>query len=114
LAATGVEPIFSAYYYDCTVLTALAAEKAKSDDPVKMKQAFAANTHGAVKCNTFADCKKALDARKTIQYQGASAVFPRMNDFGKLEPKAGAYEVWTFDAAAKDVVEPPETQIRIK
>jgi branched-chain amino acid transport system substrate-binding protein len=30
--ATGVEPIFSAHYYDCTILTALAAEKAKSDD----------------------------------------------------------------------------------
>lgn len=112
-AATGVDPIFSAYYYDCTVLTALAAERARSDDPVKMKRAFAANTRGKVKCNTFADCKKALDEKKTIQYQGASAVFPRMNDFGKFEPRAGAYEVWAFDAGARDVVEPPETQIKV-
>jgi branched-chain amino acid transport system substrate-binding protein len=112
-AATGVDPAFSAYYYDCTVLTALAAEKAKSDDPNKMKRVFAANTRGKVKCNTFADCKKALDDKKTIQYQGASAVYPRMNDFGKFEPGAGAYEVWAFDASAADVVEPPETQIRV-
>ncbi|HEY3095752.1 MAG TPA: ABC transporter substrate-binding protein [Acidimicrobiia bacterium] len=112
-AATGLEPVFSAYYYDCTILSALAAEKAKSDDPVKFKQEFAANTRGKVKCTTFADCKAALDRKQTIQYQGASAVFPRMNDFGKFEPGAGAYEVWAFDASARDVVEPPETQIRI-
>jgi branched-chain amino acid transport system substrate-binding protein len=112
-AATGVDPVFSAYYYDCTILTALAAEKARSDDPAKMKRAFAANTRGKVKCDTFADCKQALDDKKTIQYRGASAVFPRMNDFGQFEPRAGAYEVWGFDAGARDIVEPPETQIKV-
>jgi branched-chain amino acid transport system substrate-binding protein len=112
-AATGVDPVFSAYYYDCTVLTALAAEKAKSDDPNEMKQAFADNTRGKVKCNTYAGCKQALDDKKTIQYQGASAVFKNMNKFGSFEPRAGAYEVWAFDANARDVVEPPDTQIRV-
>lgn len=112
-AATGVDPAFSAYYYDCTNLTALAAEKAKSDEPDKMKKAFAANTRGKVKCNTYADCQQALDEKKTIQYQGASAVFRHMNKFGKFEPRAGAYEVWAFDADARDVVEPPETQIKV-
>jgi branched-chain amino acid transport system substrate-binding protein len=112
-AATGVDPIFSAYYYDCTMLTALAAEKAKSDDPAKMKQAFAANTRGKVKCNTFATCKAALDDKKTIEYQGASAVFKNMNKFGKFQPRAGAYEIWSYGADARSVTEPPETQIRI-
>jgi branched-chain amino acid transport system substrate-binding protein len=112
-AATGIDPIFSAHYYDCTILTALAAEKAKSDSPDKMKQVFAANTRGTVKCNTFADCKKALDQRKTIQYEGASASFKNMNEFGKFQPNAGVFEVWSFDAAAKDVTAPPDTQIRI-
>jgi branched-chain amino acid transport system substrate-binding protein len=112
-AATGVDPLFSAYYYDCTILTALAAEKARSDDPAKMKRTFAANTRGKVKCDAFADCKKALDDKKAIQYRGASAVFPRMNDFGKFEPRAGTYEVWAFDAGARDIVEPPETQIKV-
>jgi branched-chain amino acid transport system substrate-binding protein len=110
--ATGVEPIFSSYYYDCTILTALAAEKAKSDDPAKMKKAFAANTRGRVKCNTYADCKKALDEKKTIQYVGASATFKNMNKFGAFEPTAGAYEVWSYDAGAKDVTQ-PDAQIRI-
>jgi branched-chain amino acid transport system substrate-binding protein len=113
-AATGLEPVFSAFYYDCTILTALAAEKAKSDDPDKMKLAFAANTRGKVKCKTYADCKAALDDKKTIQYEGASATFKNMNKFQKFEPTAGVYEVWSYDGTGNDITEPPETQIRIE
>jgi branched-chain amino acid transport system substrate-binding protein len=112
-AATGVASIFSAYYYDCTILTALAAEKAKSDDPAKIKDVFAANTRGKNKCNSYAECKALLDQGKTIEYQGASAVFPHMNKFGKFEPNAGAYEIWSFDDAGRDVVQPTDPQIRI-
>lgn len=111
--ATGIEPIYSSFYYDCTVLTALAAERAKSDDPAKMKKVFAANTKGKEQCRTFADCKRLLDAGKTISYQGASAAFKHMNKFGTFEPNAGVYEVWTFDETGRDVTAPPETQIRI-
>lgn len=111
--ATGIDPIYSSFYYDCTVLTALAAEKAKSDDPAKMKKVFAANTKGKEQCRTFADCKRLLDAGKTISYQGASAAFKHMNKFGTFEPNAGVYEVWTFDETGRDVTAPPETQIRI-
>ena len=74
--ATGVEPIFSAYYYDCTILTALAAEKAKSDDPAKIKQVFASNTRGKHKCNTFADCERLLDQGETIKACRAAARKP--------------------------------------
>ena len=112
-SATGVDPIYSSNYYDCTVLTALAAEKAKSDDPAKMKEVFAANTRGKEKCGTFAECKQLLDEGKTIDYQGASAAFDHMNKFGKFEPNAGVYEVWQYDDNGRDVTAPPDTQIRI-
>ena len=36
-AKTGVDTIFSSYYYDCTNLIALAAQAAGSDDPAKIK-----------------------------------------------------------------------------
>jgi branched-chain amino acid transport system substrate-binding protein len=111
--ATAIDPIYSSFYYDCTILTALAAEKAKSDDPTKMKKVFAANTKGKEQCTMFADCKRLLDAGKTISYQGASAAFKHMNKFGTFEPNAGVYEVWTFDETGRDVTAPPETQIRI-
>ena len=112
-SATGVDPIYSSFYYDCTVLTALAAEKAKSDDPAKMKEVFAANTRGREKCPTFAECKQLLDDGKTIDYQGASAAFDHMNKFGKFEPNAGVYEVWQYDDNGRDVTAPSDTQIRI-
>jgi branched-chain amino acid transport system substrate-binding protein len=111
--ATGVEPILSAYFYDCTILTALAAEKAKSDDPAKMKTVFAANTKGKESCNDFATCRKLLHEGKTIQYQGASAVFPHMNRFGAFQPAAGAYEIWSFDNEGRDVVNAADPEIRI-
>ena len=111
--ATGIDPIYSSFYYDCTILTALAAEKAKSDDAAKMRKVFAANTKGKEQCTTFADCKRLLDAGKTISYQAASAAFKHMNKFGTFEPNAGVYEVWTFDETGRDVTAPPETQIRI-
>ena len=112
-SATGIDPIYSSFYYDCTILTALAAEKAKSDDPAKMKKVFATNTRGKEQCTTFADCKRLIDAGKSISYQGASAAFKHMNKFGSFEPNAGVYEVWAFDEAGRDVTAPPETQIRI-
>jgi hypothetical protein len=43
---------------------------------------------------------------------GASATFKNMNKFGAFEPTAGAYEVWSYDAGAKDVTQ-PNAQIRI-
>ncbi len=97
-AATGVDPIFSGYYYDCAILTALAAEKAKSDDAAKMRKAFAANVKGKEQCNTFADCKAFLDDGKAIRFQGASQVFRNLNKFGTFEPSAGVYEVWSYDS----------------
>jgi branched-chain amino acid transport system substrate-binding protein len=112
-AATGVDPIFSGYYYDCAIMTALAADKAKSDDAAKMRKAFSANVKGKERCNTYADCKQALDAGKTIRYEGASQVFRNLNKFGTFEPNAGIYEVWSYDSSAKVVTQPPETQIKI-
>jgi branched-chain amino acid transport system substrate-binding protein len=106
--ATGVDPIFSSYYYDCANLTALAAQKAKTDDPAKFKNSFTANLKGKTKCDDFASCKQALDAGKTIHYSGASSEFKK---FGKFEPVTGAYETWHYDATGKVVTDP--TQIKI-
>jgi branched-chain amino acid transport system substrate-binding protein len=111
--ATGIDPIFSAYYYDCATLTALAAEKAKSDDAAKMKKAFPANTRGKEACKTFADCKQLLDQGKTIRYVGASSTFRNFNKFGTFQPKAGVYDVWSYNDAARVSTQPESAQIRI-
>jgi branched-chain amino acid transport system substrate-binding protein len=109
-AEAGVDPIFSSYYYDCTILMALAAVAADSDDGAAISEAFAANLSGDTDCNTFKDCSEALAAGETIHYRGAS------NDFEKwatMEPATGAYEVWSYDANGEVVTEPADQQIKI-
>jgi branched-chain amino acid transport system substrate-binding protein len=108
--ATGIDPFFSAYYYDCTILTALAAVKAKSDDPKKMAHAFAANLRGRHDCDAFATCKALLDSGRSIHYRGASSRFDRWDT---SEPNEGAYDVWSYDPAAHAVLAPQERQIRV-
>lgn len=108
--AKGLPPIYSAYYYDCTILSALAAVKAGSDDPAKMKGEFASNLAGKELCNTFAACTAALEAGKTIHYSGASSTFDKWNTF---EPGSGVYDLWSYNDKAESVTEPAENQITI-
>jgi branched-chain amino acid transport system substrate-binding protein len=109
-AATGVEPIFSSHYYDCTILTALAAVKAKSDDPAKMKRAFTKNLTGKDDCNTFASCKALLESGRSIHWRGASSNFEK---FGAFEPEDGVYDTWSYDASGSPVTAAPSQQISV-
>ena len=94
-AATGVDPIFSAYYYDCTNLMALAMESAGTDEGPQVQEAFAKNLEGDNDCQTYAECKTFLDEDKTIHYRGASSAFDSWNT---MEPGTGVYDVWQYDA----------------
>jgi branched-chain amino acid transport system substrate-binding protein len=94
-AETEVDPIFSAYYYDCTNLMALAIEAAGSDDGADVQEAFAKNLEGDNDCQTFAECKELLGAGETIHYRGASSAFDSWNT---MEPGTGVYDVWQYDA----------------
>jgi len=107
---SGVPPIFSAYYYDCTLLTALAAQAAGSDDPAEIKDAFAANLDGETDCSTYADCKEILEGGGTIHYRGASNSFDTWAGF---EPGSGAYDVWAFDEQGQPVTGDADEQIKI-
>lgn len=110
LRKTGVQPIFSAYYYDCAMLTALAAVQAKSDDPAKMRQSFAKSLHGTTDCSTFAACKQLLDAGKTIHYRGASSTFDRWDG---NEPRQGTYDVWSYTGTGGVATGAPAQQIPV-
>jgi len=109
-AATGVDAVFSSYYYDCTILTALAAEAAKTDDPAKFKKSFVKNLKGKEDCGTYADCKALLDDGKTIHYQGASSAFDKFSDH---EPLSGVYDVYGWDATGEKSTQPADAQISI-
>ncbi len=92
--AKKIDPIFSSYYYDCTILTALAAQAAGSDDPAKIKDKMLEVSQGGTKCNTYAKCLNALEAGEDIDYDGASGPVD-LTDVG--EPSNGVYDVWEYD-----------------
>lgn len=98
-AATGQDTIFSAYYYDCTIATALAVEAAQSLDADEVAAAVLEVTSGGTACQTFAECKDLLDAGEDIDYQGASGDLT-LNDAGHVV--SGAYDVWQYDAEGAD------------
>ncbi|UDY35912.1 ABC transporter substrate-binding protein [Dermatobacter hominis] len=109
-AATGIDTIFSSYYWDCTNLMALAAVKAKSDDSTAIAENFASNLEGDNDCNNFADCKKLLEDGKTIHYRGASSMFEKWNE---MEPGTGVYDVWAYGTDGKSANVEGAAQIAI-
>lgn len=98
-AETGEPTIFSAYFYDCAIATALAAEAAGSTAPADIAEALLEVTSGGTKCNTFADCKELLEAGEDIDYDGASGDLT-LNENGHVT--SGAYDVWEYDAEGAD------------
>lgn len=106
----GIPPVFSSHVYDCTILAALAAVKAESDDPDAMKRAFAKNLRGKSDCNTFATCVALLAAGKTIHWRGASSGFERFRTF---EPGSGSFDTWAYDAGGQPVTDAATSQIDV-
>lgn len=99
--APGVDTIFSAHAYDCTIVMALAAIAADTDDSTAIAEAMNGVTREGETCTTFADCKELLEAGTDIDYDGAAGTLDFV-DAG--EPGAGAYDVWEFNAEGE-----PET-----
>jgi len=93
--APGVDTIFSAHAYDCTILFALAAHAAGSDAGPDIQKEMVGLTKDGEKCSTFADCKALIDDGKDIDYDGAAGAL----EFTKAgEPGAGEYDVYEFGA----------------
>jgi branched-chain amino acid transport system substrate-binding protein len=110
-AATGEPTIFSSYFYDCTMIAALAAEAAQSDAGADIIAEVPNVVSGGEQCSTWADCKALLDDGQDIDYEGASGSVD-LNDL--LEVTTGVYDVWEFDAEGADNTEGPEAQITIR
>jgi branched-chain amino acid transport system substrate-binding protein len=107
---TGIDTIFSSYYYDCTVLVALAAQAAGSDDPAKIKDKMLEVSSGGTKCQTFKACAAILESGGDIDYDGASGPVDLTT---KHEPNVGVYDIWAYDALGKPVNVAGVAQIKI-
>jgi branched-chain amino acid transport system substrate-binding protein len=93
--ATGIDTIFSSYYYDCTNLIALAAEAAHSNDPAQIRAKMLEVSSGGTKCQNFAECSALLKQGKDIDYSGASGPVDLTSEH---EPANGVYDVWQYDS----------------
>jgi branched-chain amino acid transport system substrate-binding protein len=109
-AAKKIDTIFSAYYYDCTMIVALAAQAAGSDDPAKIKDKVIEVSSGGTKCQTYKDCLAKLKAGTDIDYDGASGPVDLTD---KHEPDVGVYDVWQYDAKGAPGNIPDVPQIKI-
>jgi branched-chain amino acid transport system substrate-binding protein len=109
-AATGIDTIFSSYYYDCAILVGLAAQAAGSDDPAKIKEKMVEVSSGGTKCQTFKACSDLLKAGTDIDYQGASGPVDLTDSH---EPSNGVYDVWAYDAKGAPGNVPNTPQIKI-
>ncbi|MEZ5175354.1 MAG: ABC transporter substrate-binding protein [Acidimicrobiia bacterium] len=91
----GTPTIFSAHFYDCAIVTVLAAQEAQTNDPTVFVNNMITVTKDGEKCTSFADCFALLQEGKDIDYDGASGPL----DFGPNgEPTIGTYDLFEYDA----------------
>lgn len=89
-----VELQFAPQVFDCVMVIALAAEKAKSDNAATFAPEIVGITKGGEKCTSFADCKRLLDAGTDIDYDGVSGP---LDFIEQGEPGQATIEVYTYD-----------------
>jgi len=93
----GVDPAlkdfsYSPESYDAVILTALAAEAAKSDAGTAIASKLVEVSKGGEKCTTFADCKALLDEGTDIDYDGVSGPIEFSDKGDPSEATIGIYQ----------------------
>ncbi len=78
--------------YDATVVTALAAEAAKSDAGTEVAKKMMEVSTGGTKCTTFADCTKLIAAGTDIDYDGVSGPIEFSDKGDPTEATIGIYQ----------------------
>jgi branched-chain amino acid transport system substrate-binding protein len=82
--------------YDATVMTALAAIEAKTDDPTTFAPNIITISEGGTECKTFKDCSALLEKGEDIDYQGVSGPC----DLGKTgSPTKATIGIFQYEAA---------------
>jgi len=79
--------------YDAVIITALAAEVAKTDDPAAVSKQINDVTRGGEVCKTFAACLPLAKAGKDLHYEG---ILGDISFTDKGEPAKGSYEILQY------------------
>jgi len=78
--------------YDATVLTALAAEAAKSDSGTAIASKLVEVSKGGTKCKSFDECVKLVKAGTDIDYDGVSGPVEFSDAGDPTEASIGIYQ----------------------
>lgn len=90
---------YGAETYDAIIITALAAEVAGSDDPLKIAAVLNDVTKGGEKCTDFAGCVAIIADGGDIDYDGFGGPYEFV-DAG--EPSAASFRIVTYTATGLD------------
>jgi ABC-type branched-subunit amino acid transport system substrate-binding protein len=101
---------FAAESYDATMIIALAAAIAGTDDPAAIRDEINDVTRpGGTECSEFSECMELIDNGEDITYSGVLGI---LNFQDEGEPGAGTYEIWELDAEGQiQVVETVEISL---
>jgi branched-chain amino acid transport system substrate-binding protein len=99
---------FAAYAYDCTMLLALAATAADSDDPERISRAMADVSRSGSPCSQFAECKQLLDDDRSIDYVGASGTV-EIDENGDVA--TGTFDIFRFEPSGLDTLDESDVVI---
>jgi ABC-type branched-subunit amino acid transport system substrate-binding protein len=84
---------YAAESYDATILAALAATEAGSDNPAEIAKHLTTVSKGGEKCTTYKQCVDLIKAKKDIDFDGASGPIS-FNDAG--DPAEATIGVYTY------------------
>jgi branched-chain amino acid transport system substrate-binding protein len=94
--------------YDAVVITALAAEQAKSTKGVDIASEINGITKDGEKCVTFRQCRDIIDSGGNPDYDGVTGTL----DFTEAGERAvGSYGILTFDSQNR--IDEAATQYRV-
>jgi ABC-type branched-subunit amino acid transport system substrate-binding protein len=91
-----VDVTYAGETYDAVVISALAAQIARTTDPKKIAAQVTGVTVGGDECDTPAQCLDLIDAGRNIRYRGITLGFGGFTDVG--EPSASLYGILRFGA----------------
>ncbi len=97
----GFSAPFAAHAHDCVNLIALAAERAESDDPIRIANGIVGVSVGGSVCTSFEDCRNRLELGLQIDYVGASGPLRLSSRTG--DPTIANFRRFTFDNEGRDI-----------
>ncbi|MFC4561360.1 ABC transporter substrate-binding protein [Nocardiopsis mangrovi] len=86
---------FAGQVFDCTIITALAAEQAGSTEPSEFVNEIEAVSKDGTECSTFAECRDLIAEGEDIDYQGVSGPID-FNSEGDVT--SATFQIYGYDA----------------